>query len=369
MVPNVPLIAATYQMHDKNIFVRAGFNTFVTFSGSKEFHTLSVQDYLFGYTDNFIGGVQKFKPDFNSERVGMLAGRKGVSIDNFTVYTGEDSLENLGRIHAMNGLTNVTNWSTDECNEISGSDGSQFQPHTVDREQDLNIFIKSFCRKIPLEYEEEVTVLNGIPAWRYASKKGSFDSPRTNPDNACYCDQDEEHYDKCPVDGIFDASSCADGIPLMISYPHFLEGNESLLEPFEGLKPQAELHRTFADIHERLAFPIAGSSRFQVNVLVKSMDSLYNKLPKDLILPICWIEITSGDIPANLKSVIFNTTHSANASYFLIQFGSLIAATVSLLLLISTTFFYCMRLAGKSSGRPIRNSDNIVVTVRMQSDD
>lgn len=55
-----------------------------------------------------------------------MGGRKGVSTDNLTIYTGEDLLENFGKVYAMNGETNVTMWDTDECNQIRGT-GKYFE--------------------------------------------------------------------------------------------------------------------------------------------------------------------------------------------------------------------------------------------------
>lgn len=282
-----------------------------------------------------------------------------------TVHTGEDTLENLGRVHAMNGKTNLNIWSTDECNSITGTDGSQFPPHLMSQDEELKIFIRSFCRTITLKFDREVSILNGIPAWRYKSPKNEFGSSLTNPDNKCYCDAEQQ---KCQPDGIFDASKCVDGVPLLISYPHFLEGNESLFTHFEGLNPDPEIHETYADIHQRMAFPLGGASKLQMNFKVTQYDDYffampklryYTKLPEDIVLPIFWFEVTSGEIPAEFLSIVFHTTHSANATYLAIQYGSLVGAFVSLLLLMSSSYIYFNRLTRKTNEK-IQNKDVIV---------
>ena len=264
----------------------------------------------------------------------------------------------------MNGETKMNIW-TDECNEIVGTDGSQFPPHLMNKEEDLTIFIKSFCRTLKLKYDREVTVLNGIPAWRYKVPEGGFDSSLKNPENKCYCDAEEN--ESCPPDGVFDASKCVDGIPLLLSYPHFLEGDSSLFEYFEGLEPNRKLHETYADIHPRMAFPIGGASRLQMNFRVKSKEfnmlfsrySFFNKLPKDLILPIFWFEVTAGEIPPEFQTIVFHTTQSANATYLAIQYGSIVAAFVSLLLLLSTSYIYFIRLTRMPSEK-VQNKDVVV---------
>jgi hypothetical protein len=40
------------------------------------------------------------------------------------------------------------------------------------------------------------------------------------------------------------------GAPIMMSFPHFYLGDPSLLETVEGLKPDAEKHDGYLDIHE-----------------------------------------------------------------------------------------------------------------------
>lgn len=361
IVPNIPVLAALAKAKQANSFImNTGLETILATTKPKEFHKRTVNEYMFGYTDNFIA----MTPQIDPERVGLLAGRRGLSLDNLTIHTGLDSLENLGKIHAMNGEERMNIWGTDECNEIVGTDGTQFPPHLLDMEAELNIFIKSFCRSISLKFDREVTVLNGIPAWRYKSPRGAFASSRTNPDNACYCDAEVE---QCPPDGVFDASKCVDGIPLMLSYPHFLEGDDSLFEHFEGLQPNQKQHETFADIHPRMAFPIGGSSRIQMNFRVTSKEfvawfskyKFYTKLPEDIIIPLFWFDLTSGDIPAEFLSLVFHTTQSANATYLAIQYGSLVTAFVSLLLLIFTSYIYLIRLTRRPSEKT-QNKDTVV---------
>ena len=63
----------------------------------------------------------------------------------------------------------------------------------------------------------------------------------------------------------------------MISYPHFYEGDEKLFEFIDGLEPNREKHETFADIHPRLAFPISGASRLQINIQVRRSPSMISK--------------------------------------------------------------------------------------------
>lgn len=136
----------------------------------------------------------------------------------------------------------------------------------MDKKQTLYVFIKSLCRKFPLQYEKDVILFDGIPAWRYKAPLDVFSHPSINSDNQCFCDLGSA---SCPSSGLLNATMCSFGAPIYASFPHFYTGDKKLLETVDGLKPQQEKHETFADIHPRLAFPIDGASRFQINVQVK----------------------------------------------------------------------------------------------------
>lgn len=381
MVPNVPLILSINKVESdavSKLLLKTVIST--TSPMPQEFQMKSVKEYLFGYTDSFINKIAFGMTDFKPEKIGILGARRGISTDNLTIYTGEDSLENLGKIYAMNNESKMNIWSTEECNEIVGTDGSQFPPSWLDGERNLEVFIKSICRPFPLKFETEVTVLNGLPAWRYRPIPNVFGSSLVNPDNECYCDSSDPK-NKCPPSGVFDSEKCA-GVAILMSYPHFFEGDEILLEPFEGLNPNAEEHATFADIHPRMAFPIGGASRLQVNMRVKKLQygffagsTFYKNLPNELILPVCWFELTAGEISADLMAMIFNTTHSANTAYLTIQYGSIICMFVSFLLTLSTALLYYRNLAGKESKSKCKkemkccSSKDIVVMLKTQQTD
>lgn len=192
--------------------------------------------------------------------------RKGVSDDTMTIFTGEDDINKLSVIHRLNDDENLNFWATDECNRIDGTDGSQFPPYVMDKKHPLNIFSKAFCRKFPLYYDSEVNILGGIPAWRYKAPLDVFATPDTNPSNQCFCDQKTG---VCPPSGVFDVSQCFDA-PILLSFPHFLTGENSLFNNIDGMNPVEELHRSYADVHPRLAFPIGGASRVQINVQINT---------------------------------------------------------------------------------------------------
>lgn len=199
------------------------------------------------------------------DKVGMLYSRVGTSPELITIRSGVDDIGQLNVIDRFDGKAQLDVWSTSECNRLDGTDGSQFPPLLVaDREQPLHVFTKAFCRRIPLHFAEEVTVLDGIAANRYRTPLTLFeyDAGAEAEANRCYCPDG-----RCPPSGVLDVSRCLD-MPILLSYPHFLNAsNESpLFSKLDGLVPREEAHRSYADVHPRMGFPVGGASRIQINV-------------------------------------------------------------------------------------------------------
>ncbi|XP_053682926.1 platelet glycoprotein 4-like isoform X3 [Sabethes cyaneus] len=264
--------------------------------------------------------------------------RNGTSAETFTIYSGETDLKQLAIIKGLDGKSSLDLWTTDECNRVDGTDGSQFPPHLMDKRQTLYVFIKSLCRKFPLQYEKEVTLFDGIPAWRYKAPLDVFAHPNINVDNQCFCHLGSA---SCPLSGLLNATLCSYGAPIYASFPHFYTGDEKLLETVDGLHPQREKHETYADIHPRLAFPIDGASRFQINVQVKktSYITALEKFEDGDILPVVWLEVVPGVISEELRNMIYHSTFSANAIQLSFKYGSLLICVTTLALL--TMACYC----------------------------
>lgn len=223
-------------------------------------------------------------------------------------------------------------WSTDECNRVDGTDGSQFPPNLMDKKQPLQVFIKAFCRKFSMVFDSEVSLFSGVPAWRYKAPKNAFDSPDKNQANGCYCDMESG---KCPPSGVFNATLCFDA-PIYASFPHFLYGDKKLFEKLDGLSPNENDHLSYADIHPRLAFPMAGSSRFQINIEIhKTLESELKSFQPEQILPVMWMEVTSSEVPEELRAVIYHSTFSANAIQLSLRYGSLFGLVISITMLVA----------------------------------
>lgn len=57
--------------------------------------------------------------------------------------------------------------------------------------------------------------------------------------------------------GLLDISECYYGFPIALSYPHFLDTNESVAQQVEGMKPNRSAHETYFYIQ-----PVSASALF-----------------------------------------------------------------------------------------------------------
>ncbi|CAD7078472.1 unnamed protein product [Hermetia illucens] len=310
-VPNVPFITVLDTMKRQSYFVRMATKIGVESASPKLFNTVAADSLLWGYTDPLVEFIHAFKP-FENGKFGLLVNRNGTSKDIYQIYTGESDIKKLGIISEFNGQKKMNFWSTESCNKLDGTDGSQFPPYLMDKKKRLEVFIPAMCRKLPLEYDSEVNLFEGVPAWRYKTPASVFAHPNINPENQCFC-----HIETgvCSPSGVFNGTLCYDA-PVYVSFPHFYGGDPVLYQQFDGIKPDSSLHQTYADIHPRLAFPIGGASRIQINVQLDDFEFYGLKkgaMKRNIILPVMWLEVTSGEINDELRAMIYHSTFSANA--------------------------------------------------------
>jgi hypothetical protein len=155
-VPNIPFISAIPNVKKMGFFAGVGFRGIVAASKPQQFHNLDIKKYLFGYRDDFMNMISTFKWDFNPEDVGILAPRRGVTKKSVTINSGIENVADVGKVLAVNGKTQQTIWKSDNCNEISGSDGVIYGPSRVRQHQTIDIYLPEFCRSLPLTFTEKV---------------------------------------------------------------------------------------------------------------------------------------------------------------------------------------------------------------------
>ncbi|EDX08652.1 scavenger receptor class B member 1 [Drosophila simulans] len=334
-VPNVPLISAAGPVKRMKAFERLAVSTWIKQFKEPLFKELTVSEYLWGYEDSII----KLKSlGRGRRRFGLLMSRNGTSVDSVQLNTGEDDITKFSIITQFNGMPQLDYWEGDECNRIDGSEPSMFSPHLLQDRSTVNVFLQVLCRKVPLHFEKEVTIYNDIDVLRYRTPMDVFSHPSKNPANQCYCRNTE----LCLPSGVINATKCYGDAPIFPSFPHFFTGDPVLYQDFEGIEPDAAVHQTYADIHPRFGFPISGASRVQINIMLDKTPILRNqggRLKNTTILPLMWIEITSGDFSEEVLHTLYLSTFGLNAIQQTLKYGTLLISVTSFSLIVAGVYY------------------------------
>eukprot|EP00099_Drosophila_melanogaster_P012553 NP_001286874.1 uncharacterized protein Dmel_CG3829, isoform B [Drosophila melanogaster] len=334
-VPNVPLISAAGPVKRMKAFERLAVSTWIKQFKEPLFKNLTVSEYLWGYEDSII----KLKSlGRGRRRFGLLMSRNGTSVDSVQLNTGEDDITKFSIITQFNGMPQLDYWEGDECNRIDGSEPSMFSPHLLQDRSTVNVFLQVLCRKVPLHFEKEVTIYNDIDVLRYRTPMDVFSHPSKNPANQCYCQNTE----LCLPSGVINATKCYGDAPIFPSFPHFFTGDPVLYQDFEGIEPDAAVHQTYADIHPRFGFPISGASRVQINIMLDKTPILRNqgdRLKNTTILPLMWIEITSGDFSEEVLHTLYLSTFGLNAIQQTLKYGTLLISVTSFSLIVAGVYY------------------------------
>ncbi|XP_071438644.1 scavenger receptor class B member 1-like isoform X1 [Hetaerina americana] len=372
VVPNMALLGAASVMHDAHYVVRVGLGAVLQTLSVEPFLRLRVGEFFWGYDDPLFDIARTIVPSLSDvpfDRFGVMASLNGISNDRVSIHTGLKNRSTLGVIAKFNGEDSLPYWNDYECNRVDGSEGTIFPllalpPIDVGASAEdaarhrLTVFNYELCRRFPLEPTEEVRTHDGIPAIRFRPPPGVFDDARRNPAHKCFCDPEES---TCPPSGVFNATPCAYGAPIMASFPHFYMGDESLLEPFEGLNPKKELHEFTLDIQPILGVPLGGVSRLQLNAMVRISKGIWqlNGFPKNLILPIAWFELGVEELPNEVKSAIKMATQTSQLVQQGLKWMLLLSSIVLMLIVIALVLKKpCADCRKKKRGKLVLVSDH-----------
>jgi len=207
----------------------------------------------------------------------------------YTVHTGKGDTSQLLTVQQWNGEDALSFWGDEYCDAINGTDGTQFPPRTANREEPLQMFVTQLCRSLYLEYEEDVEGL-GMEVLRFTAPPEMLESGNTNPDNKCFCADLG-----CLGDSMLELSPCQPGgLPLIMSTPHFLNGDVTEQQKYVGIEPNYTRHVTYVDIQPTLGVPVAAHKRIQLNLPLSAyghFTSFHNL--QDLYHPILWADETA----------------------------------------------------------------------------
>jgi len=230
------------------------------------------------------------------------------------INSGKYNLEDYNKVLEYNGMSELpASWWDDFgptpsaeksglrgiCHDIIGTDGLAYAPN-VNKEDKIWLFNDQLCRSIWLTFQKEVDI-DGIKTYQYSPDKEVFSM--SNPDNYCYCPRVKDcavevpendtwnmkGCDKCK-DGILSLQGCQ-GAPVVMSTPHFLDGDPSLAEAIDGINPVRDAHVTYLNLEPMTGMPLQAHKRIQINVPLfqsKRFELLKNVI--ESLFPLVWVD-------------------------------------------------------------------------------
>lgn len=227
----------------------------------------------------------------NGDVAFSLFGNKNNTDDGvYTVQTGITRPEELAQITAWNGKPYGTAWGAPTCNAVNGTQGDIFSPY-ITKDSSISVYSTDICRSMTLKYLQDSSY-RGIPGYRFSPTSEVMASAAENGNNYCFCPQVARGLTKengCLKRGALDLSGCQ-GIPVIVTYPHFYEADPSYLDAVEGLNPQAELHRMQLDIEPMTGTPLHGGKKMQLNFQLKQTDGVeLTRGVRDTLFPVAWM--------------------------------------------------------------------------------
>ncbi|XP_063852243.1 lysosome membrane protein 2-like isoform X3 [Scylla paramamosain] len=269
-------------------------------------------------------------------KLALLLGVNNTDDKVYEVKTGSDGMGDFMNIQSWNGSSTLHYWKGEGaqyCNMINGTDGSQYPPRLT-RDSVLRIYTSELCRSLYLTYEKDL-YHHGIPVYRYVPPREVLEDPEVNHDNLCYCVPDRDH---CLGAGMLSLQPCL-GLPLVLSTPHFYQGDEKELAKLVGLNPTKSEHETTIDVEPRTGVAMYAAKKMQLNIPLKRYGNLpsFKNVP-EVIFPILWVN-ESANVDADMSQEVRNAVFVPFVVVDAIC-GSLIAVGALLLVLSGFRFLH-----------------------------
>ncbi|TKS84570.1 Lysosome membrane protein 2 85 kDa lysosomal membrane sialoglycoprotein [Collichthys lucidus] len=276
-------------------------------TGQGLFTTRTVGELLWGYEDGLLKALKIFDPELD-DVFGLFHKNNASNDGEYVFYTGQQNYKDFARVDTWNGESSLNWWTSDECNMINGTNGASFHP-AITKDETLYMFSSDLCRlslmmmmmmmmmslhvyprdsfgfwafafsvsvcsekvrensqSLYALYEGDVTVKQ-IPGYRFSPPSEVFANMTVNPANAGFC----VPAGNCLGSGVLNVSVCKQGAPIIMSSPHFYQGDRKFVQDVFGMNPKKEHHETTIDIHPLTGIILQAAKRLQINVYIEKI--------------------------------------------------------------------------------------------------
>ncbi|KAL1139374.1 hypothetical protein AAG570_006358 [Ranatra chinensis] len=329
MLPNIALLSFAQLLSKSSFLTRMGINMLIKQTNAQPLVNMTAKEFMFGYDSTLVSLGNKFLPSWiKFNKLGLIDRMYDFEGDRSTTFTGTTNIKLSGLLDTYNGLRYLPQWEF-PCNNVTGaSDGTKFNS-LIGKNQTLLFFRKSLCRSMQLIKVGEEMV-NGLPGYRYHFKNNSLDNGEFEETNKCFCT------DRCLPAGLLDVKACYYGFPIALSYPHFYQSDERLVDDVDGINPSQEAHETYFVINDESGLPLNLSVKMQINMAFGDISGIANvKRFSNKVLPMLWTDITMASLPPSM----------IRRFYLYLQVGPVVQALATYLFLIGGISFILLSIA------------------------
>lgn len=261
---------------------------------SSLFIELTMKELMWGYEDKLLKYVnqtlQKYK-QFNlghvDDHFGFFYQRNGSDNGIFKINTGEKDVSNLALIETWNNQTKLNYWPTPWSNMLNGTDGTIFHPF-IEKTDQLYFFNTDMCRSIYLTYKEDSSV-KGIDTYKFVIPPEVFLDYHHEPDNGGFCTP----LGKCLPSGLLNCTVCRNGAQAIVSQPHFLHANQSVIDSIYGMRPAEEM-QTSLHLEPMTGVVFNANVKLQINVFIENVSHIREtEHIKPTVFPMFWFNETA----------------------------------------------------------------------------
>lgn len=315
---NIPVVAAMEQLKDKP--ERAILSAILKTTGEGLFMTRTIDDLLWGYKDAVLSLLFLLHPE--KQYFGLFYGMNETDDGRYVILTGEQDYHDFARITEWKDNATLHWWTSDICNMINGTDGASFHP-LITKKEKLYMFSSDLCRSVYAIFERTV-IMKGVTAFRFVLPPDLFANASINPDNAGFC----VPYGNCLGSGVLNVSLCKQNAPIILSSPHFYQGDQKFIDDIFGMHPTKEKHETYLDINPLTGILVKAAKRLQVNVHIQKIAAFSETgNVRTLIFPVMYINenvLIDDGSARKLKAVMLLSKLLTAVPFVILAFGILL---------------------------------------------
>uniref|UniRef100_A0A023FSX5 Scavenger receptor class B member 1 n=1 Tax=Amblyomma parvum TaxID=251391 RepID=A0A023FSX5_AMBPA len=225
----------------------------------------------------------KNQPEGAAGRFSYMDGRNDTFHELLTMFTGEGNISRINYLDNVDGKRRLNIWAAELCDQVRGSFGNVRPPLSTSSSE--TVFIPDLKRTFELHHVAD-TKVGSLNTRRFAVTSDLFD--KKSPENACY-----NAARKYLPSGVSDFGPFQDGVPIVVSLPHFLYGSSSLLNGVDGLRPKKDQHLFYIDSEPTTGASVSGRVRLQLNVLLENLGLMTTPELGFTVLPLFWQEVVA----------------------------------------------------------------------------